>query len=243
MPALQPHLVGRPVSVSASGSRLLLHGPTRDLGVLIDLVAAIDVPVEMLWVTVVQDGGAPDPAAEPDTADSWGETRLGTGSTPRRDPAAQGYAVTRRWQTRGEDASRVLVREGGWAAVEVRRVPAAAGLAAQVQVTPWVEVYAPELTRPDPVAQRVFRVRPWLTGNRVTLELDFYEAMDDTRSREPKIQARRTLLSGRLGDWIPLGGQADLGGSEEATGIIARTRPGGMPNLLVRVTSATVTQP
>ena len=55
-------------------------------------------------------------------------------------------------------------------------------------------------------------------------------------------QARRSVLSGRLGDWIPLGG-ADLDDAEGATGLIARTRPGGLPRLLVRVTSASPAGP
>lgn len=243
MLALQPHLVGRPVSASAAGGRLLLHGPTRDLGVLIDLIEAIDAPVEMLWVTVAEDRGTLDPPTEPDNQEGWSETRFGTGSGPRRDPAEEGYRVTRRWRTRGDNASRVLVREGDWAALGLRRVPRANGLAAQVQVTPWVEVFVPELSDPDSMSQGGLRVRPRLTGDRVTLEIELIGTLADPRSRLPQIEARRTVVSGRLGDWIPLGGQAELDGPEERPGLTACTKPSGLPNLLVRVTSATAAQP
>jgi len=258
MPALQPHLAGRPVSVSASGNRLLLHGPTRDLGVLIDLVEAIDQPVAMLWVTVAQDRGGllappdldpdldPDPSSDGATEAAWSETRFGIGV--RRDPAEEGYEVTRRWATRRNDATRVLVREGDWASLEVRSLPPDTALGAQVQATPRVEVYVPELGRTAPprqgsIREGGLRVRPRVTGERVTLEVDLYGSLEDPRSREPLEQARRTVLSGRLGEWIPLGGQAALGAAGATEGLIARTRPSGLPNLRIQVTPATAPEP
>ena len=254
LPALQPHLAGRPVSVSVSGNRLLLHGPTRDLGVLIDLVAAIDHPVAMLWVTVTQDRGGHPAPADPDpetpadraTEANWSETRFGTRSW--RDPAEEGYAVTRRWATRRNDATRVLVREGDWASLEVRALPPDAGLAAQVQATPWVEVYVSELARPGTlgsgsIREGGLRVRPRLTGERVTLELELYGVLPYPRSGEPLEQARRTVLSGRIGEWIPLGGQVELDLAGATDGLIARTRPAGLPDLLIRVTAATAPEP
>jgi len=238
MPALHPHLVGRPVSISASGNRLLLHGPTRDLGVLIDLITAIDVPVQMLWVTLTR-----DPSGVVSDMDSGSnairrETRLGTGSSPRWDPAEDGYTVSRRWGTRVEDTNRILVREGDWASIEVRALSDGLGLGAQVQASRRVEIFVPELTRPDPAREGGLRIRPQLTGDRVTLEVDFYGSIEDPWSGEPRMQARQTVLTGRLGDWIPLGGQPDGNADDGAAGLIARTRPGGTSGLLVQVTRA-----
>lgn len=242
MTALRPHLADRPVSVSTSDNRFLLHGPTRDLGVLIDLIEAIDAPVEMLWVSLAQDQGWPGRAPGSDSGEGWTETRLGTGGGPRRDAAEDGQWGSRRWQTPGGEVQRVLVRDGDWAALEVRSLPRAGGFAAQVQATPWTEVFVPEPTDPDAGTQAGFRVRPQRTGEQVTLEIEHFGVATDPRTRGPQGQARRSVLSGRLGDWIPLGG-ADLDDAEGATGLIARTRPGGLPRLLVRVTSASPAGP
>jgi hypothetical protein len=238
-PALAPHAVGRPVRVSASGNRLILHGPTRDLGVLIDIVAAIDVPLRMLWITLAQDPGG----LLMDLALDSEEARADSGSGPDDlrpwDSALGGEAITRRWSTRGEEANRVLVREGDWASVEARAISVGSGLGAQVQTSPRVEVYLPELTPPAPLRAGGFRIRPRLTGDRVTLDVDFYGSIETTWSGESKTQAIRTVVTGRLGDWIPLGGPAAADVGDPAAGMIAHTRPIGMSRLVVRVTPAT----
>jgi hypothetical protein len=238
IPALAPHAVGRPVSFSASGNRLILHGPTRDLGVLIDIVTAIDVPPRMLWITLAQDPGGVLADLAQDAEATRAEGGSGPADLPPWDSALSGHPVTRRWGTQDEGAGRVLVREGDWASVEVRTVSFGSGLGAQVQASPRVEVYLPELTPPEPRREAGFRIRPLLTGDRVTLDIDVYGPVETTWFGESSMQARRTVVTGRLGDWIPLGEPSDADMGEPAAGMIARTRPGAMSRLLVRVTPA-----
>ncbi|MFY9973762.1 MAG: hypothetical protein WAK53_05885 [Chromatiaceae bacterium] len=238
MPALEPHSVGRPVSISASGNRLILHGPTRDLGVLIDIIAAIDVPPRMLWITLAQDPGGLLADLTQDSDEMRAESGPGPQDLPAWDSALSGHAVTRRWGTRGEEANRVLVREGDWASVEARAISVGSGLGAQVQASPRVEVYLPEWTPPGPLRAGGFRIRPRLTGDRVTLDVDFYGLIETTWSGESRTQARRTVVTGRLGDWIPLGGEVAADVDDPTAGMIARTRSGGTSRLVVRVTPA-----
>lgn len=238
IPALAPHAVGRPVSFSASGNRLILHGPTQDLGVLIDIVTALDVPPRMLWITLAQDPGGVLADLAQDSEDMRAESGPGPDDLPPWDSALSGHTVARRWGTRDEGAGRVLVREGDWASVEVRTVSLGSGLGAQVQASPRVEVYLPELTPPEPRREVGFRIRPRLTGDRVTLDIEVYGSIETTWSGESSIQARRTVVTGRLGDWIPLGERTAAEMGDPAAGMIARTRPGGMSRLVVRVTPA-----
>jgi hypothetical protein len=232
--ALGPHLAGGRVSLSVSGNRILLHGPTRELGVLIDLISAIDVAPRMVWITVaLDDAGLSNAWYDDPEGASW-ETRYATGGPILSNSPRDEISSSSRWRTGRGEARRVLVRDGDWASVAVRGISPTTGLSAQVQATPQIEVFTGDLAAPGRFRDGGFRVRPRLTGDWVTLDIAFFGSTEDPLSRGALVQTLTTTLTGRLGDWIPVGGSADLRPAD----VVARTRSAGMPAVLLRVAPA-----
>ena len=236
--ALGPHLAGGRVSLSVSGSRILLRGPTRELGALIDLISAIDVAPRLVWITVALDDAGLSEAWSDAPEEASSETRYATGGPTPSDPSGDGMSSSSRWRTGRGEARRVLVRDGDWASVAVRGISPATGLSAQIQATPRIEVFASELASPRPFHDGGFRVRPRLTGDWVTLDIAFFGSTEDPLSRGALVQTLTTTLTGRLGAWIPIGGSADLRPADATADIVARTRSAGMPSVLLRVAPA-----
>jgi hypothetical protein len=134
----------------------------------------------------------------------------------------------------------VLVRDGDWAAVAIRGSAPATGLSAQVQATPQIEVFTSDLAGPGRFQDEGFNVRPRLTADRVTLDIAVFVSTQDPLARGSQSQTLTTTLTGRLGDWIPIGGAADLPPADATAEIVAQTRPVRMPCVLLRVTPAEV---
>ena len=236
--ALGPHLAGGRVSASASENRILLRGPTRELGALIDLISAMDIAPRLVWVTVALDDTGLSTAWADDREDAASETHYSTEGPIPSGLSRDEISISSRWRTGRSQARRVLVRDGDWASITVRGVPPATGVAAQVQATPQIEVLTTDLAGPRPFHDGGLRVRPRLTGDRVTLDVDFIGSTEDPLSRGPLVQTLTTTLTGRLGDWIPVGGSADLQPTDATAEIVARTRPVGMPSVLLQVAPA-----
>lgn len=243
LPALGPHLAGGRVSLSVAGNRLLLHGPTRELGVLIDLISALDVAPRMVWVTVALDDAGRDTDEADDPADAATETHYTAGGANRSSLPGDTLSTTNHWHTGRGTARRVLVRDGDWAAVALHGSAPVTGLSAQVQAIPQVAVFASDLAAPGPVQNGGFRVRPRLAGDWVTLDIAVFGSPQDPFARGSPVQTLSTTLTGRLGDWIPVGGAADPPSADPTADRVARTRSGGMSSVLLRVTPATSPMP
>ncbi len=61
-----------------------------------------------------------------------------------------------------------------------------------------------------------FYVVPRLVGDRVTLEISPHMERPGTRYGEYEIQQAHTVVSGRLGEWITIGGTTQTGGTEQS---------------------------
>ncbi|MGV0951688.1 MAG: hypothetical protein ACOYB3_13530, partial [Azonexus sp.] len=238
LPALGPHLGEGRVSLSASGNRILLRGSARDLGPLIDLISAIDVAPRLVWVTVALDDTGLSTTWADDREDAPSETHYTAGGPLRSDFPGDEMSTSSRWHTGRGKARRVLVRDGDWAAVAIRGISPVTGLSAQVQATPQIEVFTSDLAGPGRFQDGGFRVRPRLAGDLVTLDIAVFGSTDDPLARGALVQTLTTTLTGRLGDWISVGGSADLQPTDTTAEIVARTRPVGMPSVLLRVTPA-----
>lgn len=234
IPALEPHMAGRRVSLSASGDRLLLRGTTQELGALIDLIAAVDIPPRMLWVTLALDDEGHSADRHGGLNDTPAEAGEGNGSPALSDALGDATYSFSRWRTGRVEARRVLVRDGDWASVTVRGVSRASGLYARVQATPQIEVFTSDLAGSGDFHDSGFRVRPRLAGDLVTLEVDIFGSDEDPVSSRPITRALATTLTGRVGDWIPVTGPADL----QPEDTVARTRRAGTPSVLLRVDPA-----
>jgi hypothetical protein len=64
-----------------------------------------------------------------------------------------------------------------------------------------------------------FYVTPWISGNRVTLEISPFHAKPVGNGRVFRIQNIETRITGRLGEWIAIGG-TELRRQEDQRGII-----------------------
>lgn len=236
--ALGPHLAGMRVTLSISGNRILLRGPTPELGALVDLISAIDIAPQLVWVTVALDDTGGSSVWADDREDAPSETHYTTRGPSGSDRPGDLMSTSNRWHTNRGEASRVLVRDGDWATVAIRGTSPATGFSAQVQVTPQIQVFTGDLTGPGRFQDGGFRVRPRLSGDRVTLEIAVFGSIEDPLARGSLSQGLTTTLTGRLGDWLPVGGSADLPPADASADLIARTRPVGMPTVLLRVTLA-----
>lgn len=232
LPALGPHLPGRGVEISASGSRLFLRGPTRALGPLIDLIEAIDVPPRQLWITLALEDAPSDRPPARDTL-----TTRRTAPPPEGPPAESGGSPTfsTNWRTGGEIGQRLRVQEGEWAALGFAERSGARGFPVWVRVAPGIEVFAGDLGTPGADRAGGLRVRPRLVGEGVRLDVAFFAEAGGPVTGGSQVNTLTTTLTGRLGEWIPLNGPSGAPPLGLGEAVIARTRSTGPPRVLLRV--------
>ena len=65
-----------------------------------------------------------------------------------------------------------------------------------------------------------FYVTPWISGDRVTLEISPFSSRPTGNGRSFRVQDIETRITGRLGEWIPIGG-TELRRSGSERGIIS----------------------
>jgi type II secretory pathway component GspD/PulD (secretin) len=204
---LQP-LAGPGGGVAASGDKLVVHASPAALARIRATVAALDVTPRMLTITVRQGG---DRSASTTAAE--GSVVAGSGHVRATGVFAHGTS-----QQSGTDVQRLAVVEGGRAFIRTgsaQPVPtvgvvSAPGGGAVVQGTTYQDV------------ESGFYVRPRLAGETVTLELS---TRGDRLAADGAIDVQDvdTTVSGRLGEWIALGG---LSRSEQShgSGILSTSR-------------------
>jgi hypothetical protein len=200
-------------TVSAIGSQLVVRTDAANLAELKRVLDGIDRRPRRLLVTVKQDietertqSGAGVTGST--GGDDWTVTLPGRPGDPARPP--NGRVEPRVWNSRSSGTSRdgqsVQVLEGSSAFI-------ATGQSVAVPQRRWI-------TTPDGVrvleggsavreASTGFTVRPRTSGDRVTVEIVAgRERFDDPASGDGRTQFQRvdTVVSGRLGEWIALGG-------------------------------------
>jgi hypothetical protein len=201
LPVLQA-LVAAPGTVSALGRQLVVRATPAELAQLQAVLARIDRAPRRLQVTVTQDA---DVARSRDA--------IGVGGT-----AADGGPAVRvdrsRAAERTHDAQRVQVLEGSSAFI-------ATGETVPVTQRRWI-------TRPDGrrvmestairQAQTGFTVRPRVDGDIVTVEITAgRERFTDPGRLDGRTRFDRvdTVVQGRLGEWIAVGGGAGVDDLDE----------------------------
>lgn len=195
LPALQP-LLEPGASLSGMNGQLFLRASPRNRDEIRRALAAVDTPVRRLLIRVAFDR---ESGEEGRGAAAGGSVSLGS-----RSRAA---AEARVWDTRSarsESAAQIVQTvEGGRAFIQVGRslpVPMR-----QVLIGRHGAVVSETLVYRD-LAQG-FEAVPQLVGDRVTLEIS--QGADTPGRYGPgsgDSQRLATTLSGRLGEWIELGG-------------------------------------
>ncbi|MCB4361549.1 type II and III secretion system protein [Quatrionicoccus australiensis] len=201
LPTLLP-LVEPGGTLTGMNDQLFLRSSARNRADIKRVLAAIDTPTRRLIIRVSQNRQGEDSARG---VEASGQLALGTG---RRS-----QAEARVWDTksvRGESAAQMVQTvEGGRAFIQIGRslpIPMR-----QVMVGPGGALVNETVVYRD--VGRGFYAVPRLNGKRVSLEISQQADSTDAYGRGAiNTQRLSTTVSGRLGEWIELGG----GGSQAA---------------------------
>lgn len=183
-------------AISGMDNTLFLRASKENQAEILKLVEALDTPLRRLMIQVRQEGESNSEAGGADVA---GRVILGGGA-----PAVQGSAgLYQRGQTSRRTASQqVQTLEGERASIMSGQslvLPMR-----QLIITPAGVVVAQNIVQYD--LGTGFVAVPRLNGDQVTLEISPF---DDTAGRLPgsvNVQRLVTTVSGRLGEWMALGG-------------------------------------
>lgn len=207
IPLLAPALQGSGVGLSGQGDTLLVRGSPQQVHDVREALRVLDVPRRRLQVSVRQ-------AAAGSVLDGGG--------------AVQHYGTRR-----ADDVTQsVQMLDGGEATLAVgSEVPVG-----QVGAAVWPGGFA--LAAGEPAyraATAGFRVRPRLSGDGVTIEVETFDrregAAGDGRFA---VAAATTTLAGHLGEWLPLALSAPTRSGPRG-GLDLSTRGSGERVLLIRV--------
>lgn len=197
-------------AISGMYDKLFLRASSRNRAEIRDLVAALDTPLRRLMISVRQDGTNTDEARG---AGVTARIEVGTGA-----PAigGRGHLYQSDSRSRRDISQQVLTVDGARAAILVGEsmiLPLR-----QVVLTPAGAVVSETWVQRD--LGTGFVAVPRLNGDRVTLEIS---PRDDTAGPLPgsvNVQRLLTTVSGRLGEWLELGGSvSDQRGS--ASGVVS----------------------
>ncbi|MGE5385011.1 MAG: hypothetical protein ACM3SV_03900 [Betaproteobacteria bacterium] len=195
LPVLQP-MVEPGGALSGMNNQLFLRASKRNRDEIKRALATIDTPARKLIIRVSQTRGA-------DTVKQGGklEGQVTLGSTKRVDANAQVWDTRNQRQESGSQMVQTV--EGGRAFIQVGRslpIPLR-----QVVVGPNGAVVTDSVVYRD-IGQG-FYAEPRVAGQRVTLEIS--QQADTPAHLGPgsaNVQRLSTTVSGRLGEWIELGG-------------------------------------
>lgn len=218
IPVLQP-LLGRDASISNFQNQLVIRATPAELAQVKSVLASLDTPPKRLLITVRQDADVSASRREAEVSGSIGNDQARV-TVPGSGSREVGNVVLRdgddRLRARVVDSSQagserigqtVQVLEGYTAFIragESRPVRNRQVVRTMVNGQ-WVDRVVETTDYRD--ASTGFNVRPRLQGDRVTLDIDPQrETFDDQRRGAVNVQRVATTVSGRLGEWISLGG-------------------------------------
>lgn len=193
LPVLLP-LVEPGGTLTGMNNQLFLRASPRNRADIKKALAAIDTPTRRLIIRVSQNRQAEDSARG---GEASGQVVLG--STRRSNVEARGWDTK---SVRGESAAQMVQTvEGGQAFIQVGRslpIPMR-----QVVIGPGGAVVNETVVYQD--VGRGFYAVPRLNGERVTLDIS-QQAASQGGYGSINSQRLSTTVSGRLGEWIELGG-------------------------------------
>jgi len=229
LPVVQP-LLGPGESVSVYGSALVVNAGAGSLRRIDELLGQLDRPVRNLLISVRRGGSAVEHAqgTAVDGSLQRGDVRIGTGGNTRQGSTLQirgGSQVTTRSGS-GESSVRtlegrpVLIRDGAL-------VPLAG------------DAYWGAGVQYEDVSQG-FVVRARLAGDQVLLDIETRD--DRVEGGTVRTGALSSSVSGRLGEWIPLGGST-AGSESTGSGLTTRYSTRGSAEDLIEVRVEAVDAP
>ncbi len=211
LPQLQP-LVEPGGMLTGTGDKLFLRASARNQADIRQALDALDRPLRRLMITVRQGG-----TAEGEKVGASGTVILSPG-----DSSVRARAGERRYSTRDSVSQQVQTVEGGRAFINVGR--AIALPLREVVLTPAGVVVSRGMVWYD--VGTGFEAAPRVAGDTVTLDIS---PRHDTHGPIPgsvNVRQLSTTVSGRLGEWISLGGTRRETAGQSAGTIHYGTRSG-----------------
>ena len=209
IPMLKP-LLAPGGTINGMQNRIIVRTTPQNLAELRKVLDVVDAMPRKLLISVKQQSAASGTGSEAEVSGSIGNDRArvtvpGTGSN-------QGGNVVIR---RGNDQVRGRVSQSQSAATEsgVQTLQVLEGNEAYIQIGQSVPVRSQSVRGSETVQYRDagagFYVRPRVSGNQVTLSISTRrDSVADPNTGAMNVQQVDTVISGRLGEWLELGGIA-----------------------------------
>ena len=234
IPVIRP-LLGPDSSVSGFQNQMVIRATPAELAQVRRVLAGIDTAPRRLLITVRQDAGIERDRREAEISGSLGNdnarvTIPGSGSRSGGNPALR----------EGDDRlrARVIDAQRSGSSSTTQSIQVLEGRSAFIRIGESRPVRSRQVERiivNGQVVDRVvesaeyrnadtgFSVLPRLQGDIVTLDIDpRNDSFDDARRGTINVQRVTTTVSGRLGEWIDLGGVIDSR-SDERSALLGRS--------------------
>ena len=217
LPYLQP-LLEPGAALSGTGDKLFLRAPPANRADILKVLAELDRAARRLMITVRQ-GSRQDIEA----AGAGASGGVVIGSTPGTSGAAvRGQVYGTRGGASDGIVQQVQTVEGGHAWISVGQsmpVPMR-----QAVLTPQGAVVSESVVYRD--VGSGFTAEPRVAGDTVTLDISPTRETPGAQPGSARIQRISTTVSGRLGEWIALGGTSREAASEQSGTARYSTRGG-----------------
>lgn len=234
IPVIQP-LLGRDSSVSGFQNQLVIRATPAELAQIRRVLASIDKAPRRLLITVRQDAGLERDRREAELSGSIGNdnariTIPGSGSRSggnvvlrEGDDRLRARIIDSRQVSRDSTEQTLQVLEGSTAFIRIGESrPVRSRQVVRTVVNGQIVDRVVEGTEYRD-ANTGFSVLPRLQGDIVTLDINPQrDSFDDQRRGTVNVQRVTTTVSGRLGEWIDLGGAGDSR-SDEGSALLGRS--------------------
>lgn len=228
IPVIRP-LLGPDSSVSGFQNQLVIRATPAELAQVRRVLAGIDTAPRRLLITVRQDAAIERDRREAEISGSLGNDNARI-AIPGSGSRSGGNVVLRE----GDDRlrARVIDTQRSGSSGSTQSIQVLEGRSAFIRIGESRPVRSRQVVRTivnGQVVDRVvesteyrnadigFSVLPRLQGDIVTLDIDpRNESFDDARRGTVSVQRLTTTVSGRLGEWIDLGGITDSRSDERA---------------------------
>lgn len=234
IPVIQP-LLGRDSSVSGFQNQLVIRATPAELAQVKRVLASIDKAPRRLLITVRQDADLERDRREAELSGSIGNDNARVtipGSSSRSggnvvlrdgDDRLRARIIDSRQISRDSSAQTIQVLEGSTAFIRVGESrPVRSRQVVRTVVNGQIVDRVVEGTEYRD-ANTGFSVLPRLQGDIVTLDINPQrDSFDDQRRGTVNVQRVTTTVSGRLGEWIDLGGVGDSR-SDERSALLGRS--------------------
>jgi type II secretory pathway component GspD/PulD (secretin) len=234
LPVVQP-LLGSESSVTSFQNQLVIRATPAELAQVKGVLASIDTPPRRLLITVRQDADLTRDRREMEISGSIGNERARV-TVPGSGTRSGGNVVLRE----GDDRLRARAIDSQRSSSDrsAQTIQVLEGYSAFIRIGESRPVNSRQVVRSvvnGQVVERVvdsteyreastgFHVLPRVQGDRVTLDINpRRDSFDDQRRGAVNVQRVDTTVSGRLGEWIDLGGVGDTR-SEQGSSLLGRS--------------------